>query len=62
MNVEDYIDEMKEEAAGSRGVFYENFGSAIREILNPLSTLLEQTKDDYPELVEEIARKMYRGY
>lgn len=59
---QDIIDEMKEEASGNRGLFYENFGSGIAPVLSPLAELLNATQDEHPELVTAIARAMSRGY
>ena len=55
------IDEMEEEGSGSRGLFYENFGSGIRNTLSPLAELLNQTKDEHPELVTKVAQAISRG-
>lgn len=53
------IEEMCAEGEGARGVFYENYGSGIMPALTPLSTLLEEVRESHPELVEDIARKLY---
>lgn len=59
MNTDDIIRTMKEEGEGSRGVFYENYGSGINPVLVPLAELLDATKDTYPELVERVASSFY---
>lgn len=57
----DYIiKEMREEGEGSRGVFYDNFGSAISPSLLLLAQLLEDSLDKNNALT--VARKLYRGY
>lgn len=56
------IQDMREEGEGSRGVFYENFGSGIQAALVPLAALLELSHHDYPELVEQVAIALERGY
>lgn len=58
--LEEIINEMREEGEGSRGIFYENFGSAIRSSLVPLAELLEQSTDKAKAL--EVARKLRQGY
>jgi len=54
------INLMKEEGSGSRGVFYENFGSSIRNTLVPLAEILEESPDKQKAL--EVATSLYRGY
>lgn len=61
-DIDDIIAEMREEGTGSRGTFYESWGSGIREILVPLADLLEASKDEHPELVNKVATGMQRGY
>lgn len=46
------IEEIREEALGSRGELYELHGSAIRSTLLPLAELLELNIESNPELVE----------
>lgn len=56
------IEEMREEGEGSRGAFYEAWGSGISNLLLPLAELLEDASDSNPELVEKITRGLYNGY
>lgn len=56
---ENIISELREEGTGSRGVFYENYGSAIRFLLVPLAELLEATKHEHPELTDRVADSIY---
>lgn len=60
--VDEIINEMKEEGQGSRGVFYENFGSGIQASLLPLAELLEVSREAHPALVEQVAIALERGY
>lgn len=46
------IAEMKEEGEGSRGQYYELYGSAIQPALSPLAQLFEAALPTHPKLVE----------
>ena len=50
--VSELIETMRDEADGDRGVFYELYGSGIRDALAPLAELLELNIATNPELVE----------
>lgn len=52
----DIIRELREEGEGSRGMFYELYGSAITPALLPLADLFETAFAEHPELVEKTAR------
>lgn len=54
------IEEMKEEGEGSRGIFYENFGSSISSALLPLAKLIEESPDK--ETALKVALLLSRGY
>lgn len=58
--LDDIIDLMIEEGTGSRGVFYENFGSSISKTLIPLAEILKESPDKKKAL--EVAISLYRGY
>ena len=62
VDIDDVLGEMREEGTGSRGRYYEAWGSGIRELLVPLADLLEASKDEHPELVNKVATGLYRGY
>lgn len=50
--LEQLLETMRLEGGGDRGVFYELYGSGIREALLPLAELLELNLETNPELVE----------
>lgn len=50
--ISELIETMRDEADGERGVFYELYGSGIRNALAPLAELLELNLATNPELVE----------
>lgn len=56
---EEIIEMMREESTGNRAVFYENFGSGIIPVLAPLADLLEASQESHPDLVEQVAQKLY---
>lgn len=58
--LDNIIELMVEESEGSRGVFYENFGSSIRNTLKPLAEILQESPNKKKAL--EVARMFYRGY
>lgn len=56
---ENIISELREEGTGSRGTFYENYGSSIHPLLVPLAELLDATKHEHPELADRVAESIY---
>lgn len=59
MDANDIIRELREEGEGSRGTFYENYGSSIKPTLTPLADLLEAAQEEHPDLVKRVAEAIY---
>lgn len=52
MNFQQELEELREEANGSRAGYYEQYGSAIAPALLPLADLLEASHATHPVLAE----------
>lgn len=66
LTTEEIIEEIRSECScpehrGSRGVFYENFGSGFSRSLHNLALTLDAVKQTNPELAHSLAKSLYYG-